>query len=119
MSESITYTFNKGGDNEFDYEIGPHNMSLFTFIGENALYNHVFLEFPVEDGQEETPVCYFFSNARDFENLRDIITHYNWPQHLNLTETAQCDLEAFEHSQYRDLRALDSLPEDWEHGTAA
>lgn len=119
MSENFNYTFNKGHDNEFDYEVGRHNLSLWRFTGDLALYNHVFIEIPNEAEPEKDGGVYVFNGHVDYDNLKDIIEHYNFTQHINLEDVAQCDLDMWRYAHLRDLDNLDSFPDKWEHGSAA
>ena len=108
MSEHLN--LNLGGE---PFEMTPDNASLFTFVGQGALYNHVFLQ---QEELEENRVrgTYVFSTSQSFQPLMNFMLEQGYPMHLNLRQVAQCDQDAYEQVIAQQLDDLDSgLPEGW------
>lgn len=100
-----------------EYEIGPNDASLFTFIGKRALYDHVFIQLDEEDGGKVTGV-YVFSSLRPavYELMRDHMMDYDYPLHLNLQEVADCDVAAYDSmvdDEMTDLEQINTIPTEW------
>lgn len=95
-----------------------HNMSLFTFLGENAFADHVFLQLE-ETEENRARGLYIFRGFQVFEPLRQFIIDNRFPMHLNATEVPECDMTAWSNYHYADIEAADSYPEDWDKGDAA
>lgn len=97
-----------------DFEITPRNATLFTFLGQNALYNHVF----IQTGQEEEgriAGTYLFSDIDGFPKLRKLMRQLHFPAVLDMPDVAECDMEAFDlhvHHMTEDLEL--GVPEGWE-----
>jgi hypothetical protein len=88
------------------------NTSLFTFIGELAAYNHVFVA--TEDIENGYAVGkYIFSDADAFVPVSKFVEIECFPQHRNLTEVAECDMIAFDRAHYKEFRETASFPEEW------
>lgn len=79
---------------EGDFYATRHNMSLFTFIGEQALFNHVFLE-TEELTDNEYSGKYVFADHRHYSELVEFIFEHDFPMHLNGTEVPLCDKQAY------------------------
>ena len=87
------------------------NTTMFTFLGELAIYDHIFIERGME---ESTPVgAYLFKNQNVWKDLAMFIMENQYPMHLNLTEVAECDRDAFDHTMFPDIRNMDSFPQEW------
>lgn len=99
------------------FKATPENTTLFQFVGELAVYDHVFIETGMEDS---TPTgAYLFKNQEVWHDLVDFMVTNEFPQHVCLREVAECDRDAFNHTFYQDVRNLASFPEEWAtHGTA-
>lgn len=88
------------------------NTSLFTYIGELAAYNHIFVA--QEDEEDGAQIGHYIFNSNDqFKTILQFIRTSYFPVHLNLIEVAECDVSAFEGHHYRDVRREDSFPESW------
>ena len=98
------------GDTTF--EMTRLNSSLFTFLGEAAIYNHVFL---VHEQEETRAVgTYVWSHHEAYNGLAGFIVEHSFPMHLNMLQVADCDVDAYDNaiaSQMSDVG--DSFPEDW------
>lgn len=86
-----------------------HNTSLFTFLGELSCYDHVFILKDEETGEGG----YLFKNQTVFNDLGAFIVAHSFPMHLNMTEVAECDQDAFNGTFYRDIRSNRSFPPEW------
>jgi hypothetical protein len=90
-------------------ELVRENTFLFTFLGENALYDHVFVTCtpdhqpiagtptPPEDLDPEAPVAghYHFCFEDDFQTISNYVRSNNFRQALNLPEPDWGDIEAY------------------------
>lgn len=85
------------------------NTSLFTFVGELACFDHVFI---VTD-EENNVGGYLFRNQEIFPQLAGFLFENMYPMHLNLPEVAECDQRAFDATMYGDIRSTDTFPETW------
>lgn len=99
------------------FEINRYNTSLFTFIGELALKDHVFLVLKDdENGVEGTYIWEYFQEDA-YVALAGFIIEHDFPQHLNATQMAQCDDDAWENAIKANLSDInDFIPEDFENG---
>ena len=94
------------------YRMNRNNSSLFTFCGELAVYNHLFL---VQEEKEEAAVgTYVWKSCPAFQQLVSFVVEHAYPMHLNLTEVAQCDMNAFDAYLHREAADLDGdFPDEW------
>ena len=109
MSEHLNFSL--GGE---PFEMTPDNASLFTFVGQGALYNHVFL---VLEELEENHFkgTYVFSESPAYETLATFILENEYPAHINQRQPAACDLDAYMQYALNDLDKLDDgIPGDWQ-----
>jgi hypothetical protein len=96
------------------YQANRKNTTLFTFIGEQAIYDHVFCVLgEVPESPNEYRGCYIFKEAQAplYTTLGKFIVENNFPQILNRDEAPQCDVSAWEARMYKDLGR--GIPEDW------
>ena len=99
------------------FEMRRDNTSLFTHLGELAMYDHVFfVRNEEEDGFRGT---YLFRQAQGFKEIVEFMAEHEYPAHLNMLEVSDSDRQAWENFMYKDLRSLDSLPDEWDDGNAA
>lgn len=98
-----------------DEEVYLHrwNTSHFTFLGDLALYDHVFII--TEETDESQSGYYLFSTADEYEEITDFIKDQELPQHLNLTEVTEMDLQAWYYHYLGDTLLDKSFPEEWTH----
>lgn len=91
----------------------PENTTLFAFIGELAVYDHVFIETGMT---ESTPTgAYLFKNQEAWDDIVDFMVTNDYTQHVNLREVAECDRDAFNRTFYEDVRHFASFPQEWAH----
>lgn len=100
-----------------DFEITPHNATLFTFLGRNAMYNHVFVATAEQSEEGIIGGAYIFSHIEGFNNLAKMMRKMRFPAVINQPEVAQCDMEAFDlniHHMAGDVEQ--GVPEGWDEG---
>lgn len=126
---------NKAMEIKFNGELylaGRDNTLLFTHFGKLAMYDHVFL-IP-QEGEDGDVGGYIWNDHQAYQPVVDFIQTYNFPQRLNLTNVAECDVAAHKEAHpsglwvpdnsiklpkgtYTDLEDLyftDSFPEEWD-----
>lgn len=91
------------------------NLSLFTFAGELASHNHVFLVLKEMDN-DEVEATHIWQDQPAYTYLMKFIAEFNLPMHLNLNEIAQCDLDAREAYIGKTLMSdlTDYIPDGWD-----
>lgn len=85
------------------------NTALFTFIGELAVYDHVF----ILTDEETNSGGYLFKNQKIWSEMTSFLLENLYPMHLNMEEVAECDRIAFENTMYPDIRTHESFPDTW------
>lgn len=103
-----------------EFEATPLNTSMFTFAGEAAMYDHVFL---ITNEEQEPPRylgAYVFKTLQQeaYQALAQHIKKHKYPQHLNMLIAPQCDRDAFDNIAFNDLTGTDGVPEGWTDGTS-
>lgn len=79
------------------------NMQLFNFVGELAVYNHVFLE---TDRQGTKMIGGFvWCDEEAYKALLDMVYELEFPVHLNLHEVADSDVAAWREKHAFELTA--------------
>jgi hypothetical protein len=116
MSENLPI-----GINGEDFEVTRHNTSLFTFLGANAIKNHVFMVIKDNgDGSCEGTHVFRSFMPEAYDALAAHIIEYNFPQHLNLNDVAEIDEDAFSGAvranAEKDLNDLDKFLDEWNDG---
>lgn len=102
---------------EWEYDSHRWNTSVFTHIGELAMYDHVYLQ--TEDATDEDSEphdigIYIFRHSSSFAELGKFARKHKFPMHLNKTEVAECDKAAFELVIQEETQELDAgIPKDW------
>jgi len=94
------------------------NTALFSFIGEHACYDHVFILHETQDevtGETDETYLYLFKSHSLYPSVRDFIEASDFPQHLNLPDASEMDIEVFENAHYGDIRNSDFPPKEWSH----
>lgn len=86
------------------------DVRLYTFMGELACYNHVFL---VDKGEEDDTYAYLFSSHPLYEPVVQFIEDNDWQQSLNCRSIDPQDIEVFELMHYFDVRGNESFPDAW------
>lgn len=88
-----------------------HNTSLFSFIGELSMYNHIFVV--TEDCETTSKGMYVFNQNPNYARIARYMVDNTYPMHLHLTDVAPCDVEAFERVIATDVGEFDTIPADW------
>lgn len=90
------------------------NSALFTHIGELMMYDHIYVQDDERSGAERVPGAYIFRQNAAFNDVRLWMKRHRFPMHMNLTEVADCDREAFERSVTVQMNDLgDTIPINW------
>lgn len=101
-----------------NFEMTPHNSSLFTFLGRAALYNHIFLVRddlpPLPEGQLNGTYLFegLLRNKNIYSRLEQMMTEKQYPMHLNALEAPECDVDAYIRTASNMIG--DTVPEGWE-----
>lgn len=93
-----------------EFDCTRDNTSMFTFIGHLAIYDHIFV---LTDEETNSGAYLFKENQKAWQDMASFIIEYQFPMHLNMTEVAQCNIDAFEHTMFADVRSANTFPEDW------
>jgi len=96
-----------------EFRMTRENTSLFTFLGESAMYNHIFFQKERLDGNRIAGT-YLFRPNPNFTKLRAFMEEHHYPMHINLLQPAQCDLDAFNAHYFKDLNDISYIPDEWE-----
>lgn len=100
-----------------DFEATPENTSLFTYVGVCAVHDHVFLELTHNEKQAFGRHIFRVLETEIYDHITKHIKRNHYPQHLNLLQVAQCDVDAFNMQAFKDLIVTDEVPEGWTDGT--
>lgn len=117
MSEEVNeFTMRAGGQ---EWECNKDNTSLFTFAGKTVIrgmevpaeqLDHVFRAEEENDDGTITGMYVFRSNP-GFLALANFLIQNNFPAHLNIRQVAECDKDAWEQSNFKDL--TDYIPDEF------
>lgn len=88
------------------------NTSLYAYMGELAAYNHIFIAHE-ETEEGRTLGSYLFQSNPQYAPTVAFVQAQNFPQHINLTEVAECDERVFDYVHYRKSREDESFPDEW------
>lgn len=86
-----------------------NNSALFTFLGDLAMHDHVF----VLTNAENNSGSYIFRHSPVFDAISEYMMENDFPMHLNMTEVAECDQQAFQKCLEQEAADLDGIPDDW------
>lgn len=95
------------------------NSALYTFIGKTALgednsaRDHVYHRFE-NDGERQG--TYIFRNSDAFATIAQYMMENEFTLHLNMTEVAECDENAYQmmiDKEVKNQQVPDEIPEDW------
>lgn len=105
------------GDTEF--RMTRYNTALFTFLGLNAMYDHVFFQRSEPDEVNQVQGTYLFKEGHSdsFEKITDFIVNHAYPMHINGIEVADCDRDAYVGMIERELSR--GVPDEWTKPDAA
>lgn len=98
---------------EESIETAPENTTLYTFAGQLAVFDHVFVRLsPVE---EQLTGAYIFNlhQPKLYKRLFKLAAQDMYPSLLNMLQVAECDQNALIRAETKDLQQLEAVPEDW------
>ena len=109
MSESDPTLTIKLGEN--DFEMNRRNTFMFTFLGDLAIHDHIFMLTEPDEavGTFVFKVCF----PEEFDNLGRFMIDNNYIFHLNAQEVTDQDADAFKMATIGDVISADSFPDDW------
>lgn len=114
--DELTITFEDGEK----FLMTRENTSLFTFMGNLATRNHVFMALGYDEERDEGSCMYVFSFNPNYAPLAKFLAQHNFPAHLNLTEVSDTDERAFQQALSTigqtgtfDKELSNGVPEDW------
>lgn len=93
------------------YELDRTNTSLYRFMGNLAIYNHVFYA-QIEENEVQDSF-YMFNTTPAYPQLEKYMVENDFTVRNNLTEVSSADQEAYIRSAIQDLGAADTIPDDW------
>ena len=99
------------GENNF--VVRRSNASLFTFMGEAAIYDHVFLDISELSENGENQGTYVFRQSDSFSSLAKFLVKNDFPLHANMQAVSDTDRNVWEKYYLSDVRGTDSFPEEW------
>ena len=102
------------------FEVNRRNTFLYTFLGDLATRNHVFIiteENPNAEVYEGAHIWEVFQED-GYKFLRKHIRKHNYTQYLNLQDVAEGDENAYERALARQCADVgDFIPDDFETGS--
>lgn len=93
-----------------EIECNRENTAMFTFLGNLAIYDHIFV---LMDEENNSGAYLFKENQQQWQEMAGFIIEYQFPMHLNMTEVAECDRNAFDATMFHDLAGMPSFPQEW------
>lgn len=102
--------------NQEPFEATRHNTTIFTYFGQLAMYNHVFVQTRAEE--QSMIGAYVFCDHPAFQYITSHAMEYDWPMVLNRNEVPECDMTAWDNAHLGDLRGTDSFPDEWQEDGA-
>jgi hypothetical protein len=85
------------------------NATVFTFLGDLACYDHIFLN--LTDEIDDANIGYIWCSSPNYEKLANFMDENKFPMHLNMPEVHEMDVRHFETEHYGDIRSSDFVPE--------
>lgn len=98
------------------FNVDRFNTTLYTFIGELGMYNHVFIRTSDEESEDTSGGFAFQCAPPDnpvFQQLASFVLEHNFPMVLNMTRVPPCDRDAFMEASLTDLGGTDFIPDEW------
>jgi len=99
-----------------EFEATPDNTSLYTFIGNLASRNHVFIETEDSDKPNTVIGTYVFSVHPSYQPLMKHLIENEYPVHMNLRSVAPTDENAYQKLIDQAVAGeedFETIPEDW------
>lgn len=98
-----------------DFEMNRSNSFLFTFLGDLAIHDHVFLL--TQEDRSRGAYIFKVCHPEPFRQLGEYMLANDYMAHLNLQEVCDGDADAFRRATMGDLLSESGIPESWD-GTA-
>ena len=96
-------------------EVGRDEATRFTFLGELAIYNHVFLHKPNILGDDSgVNGLYIFKLAPTYKRIDTFMFDNDFPAVINQTEVPECDQQAFDTAIKQEFTNFNEVPDDWQ-----
>lgn len=92
-----------------EVRLDRNNAALFTHIGELGMYNHVFVQ--TDPDNDDAFGSYIFRHNPSFKFIASWMVENELPMHLNSTDVADCDRDAFDQCIAKE--AQEPIPEGW------
>lgn len=87
------------------------NTVLYTFLGDLAMYDHVYL---VVD-EENSTASYVFSTNPGYAPMKAYMEENQYCMHLNLPRVCDMDRKVFDRMIENSVSDIDNgIPEDWQ-----
>lgn len=101
--------------NEQTYDLRREDLTVYTFLGRAAVFNHVFSTYQHEG---QTKGAWTFAYEELHGPLSRFAEENNSLMILNADTPSPRDVEVYVRKQTRDLRGTEGVPEEWTHGEA-
>jgi hypothetical protein len=97
------------------FNVDRWNTSLFTFIGELAEYNHVFIQ--TGDIEGGATGSFIFENSppenETFQHIGEFVMEYEFPMHLNMNRVPDCDKDAYNAARLKEAENIEDYVPEW------
>ena len=98
-----------------DFELTRYNTHLYTFLGQLATRNHIFITTHEDDGVAEGLYLWEQFHTEPFNRIRAHMEEHKYAQFLNLYEIGETDEDAYERAIKRQVSTIgDFIPEDFD-----
>ena len=99
-----------GGDK---YEVGRQSASIFSYLGELAVYNHIFIVTEVKESESYEGI-YIFNQLSVYAKVFKFMVDNRYPPHYDIGEVGQCDLDAFDKMIKQEASDIgNTIPDGW------
>jgi hypothetical protein len=97
-----------------------YNTTLFTHWGKVMLkgfeleasnFDHIF--FQISEDEDNPSETYLFRDHPSFKKLAKICLKYSFPMVVNRVNVAECDIRAWENTQFSDLSNAEEILKGW------
>ncbi len=93
-------------------ECNRYNTCVYTFCGELAVHDHVFITKRTVD-EETVEGAYIFKDSELFKKLAKFIIQNHFPMVLNQTDLPEWDRVVWEEHFLCDLEETNTVPQEW------
>lgn len=97
------------------FEITRYNTHLYTFLGQLATRNHIFITTHEDDGVAEGVYLWETFHNEPYNRILAHMQEHKYAQFLNLYEIGETDEQAYEKAIRRQVANIgDFIPEDFD-----